>query len=97
MLDVVGLVVDAKTVERVERAGLTVRDVRYAHFLRQFNTDRIARERHIWKNLQATGDPPRPLPPAHDKAQAWQHLLRSLPASQRERYDSVGIVAERPN
>ena len=78
-----------------ERAGFLVRSTSYAYYSRQFSNDWIARQTELQLALGAR--PCIPTPARGSKAQAWRLLARTALAAPEHKYDSIGLVASRPD
>ena len=77
-----------------ERAGFSVRSSSFAYYSRQFSNEWIAYQTELHTALS-----PRPCSPAAasgSKLQAWRLLARTALAAPEHKYDSIGLVAIRP-
>lgn len=79
-----------------ERAGFVILSTAHAHYHRQFTNAWIARQsaRH---ELLSQARACEPAPARGSKLQAWRLLARTALAAPERKYDSVGLVASRPD
>jgi SAM-dependent methyltransferase len=77
-------------------AGLRVRETSFAYYSRQFSNEWINTERKLWRNVMNAAPTPSPAPQLNSKKHAWQLLLHTFAAAKERKYDSVGVVAQRP-
>jgi len=78
-----------------EKSDLSVKDVYHWGFSRQFRNEWINTESRTWDALQQVEGKPVPRAIKNTKLRAWSLLLATAFASQRRKYDSVGVIAER--
>jgi 2-polyprenyl-3-methyl-5-hydroxy-6-metoxy-1,4-benzoquinol methylase len=79
-----------------ERHGLRAQSFYYSHYHRQFSNEWINTERRIWDAVQRVGGGAYPRPIKNSKTRAWILLLRTALASSAGKYDTVGLIAEKP-
>lgn len=78
-----------------DRAGLKTRRLFFSGYCRQFENGWINTERRIWDALARHGGPPAGSS-RNSPLRAWGLLARTAFAAKGTKYDSVGIIAEKP-
>ena len=79
-----------------ERAGFVVRSTNYAYYSRQFTNAWIARQSELHSALSQSRAC-QPAPARGSKLHAWRLLARTALAAPEHKYDSIGVVASRPD
>jgi 2-polyprenyl-3-methyl-5-hydroxy-6-metoxy-1,4-benzoquinol methylase len=79
-----------------EASGLSVKDVEYSGYTRQFNPEWIGMERRIRDVFSARVSRLSELPSPNRGSNSWRLLFSTARSSSRLKYDSVRVIAGRP-
>lgn len=77
-----------------DKVGLKVVSTEFRGYSRQFMQGYIKTEQKIWEYFCSYGDSQTDLPSKNSNFKAWLLLLRTLLATQEQKYDCVRIIAE---
>ena len=77
-------------------AGLHPETTEYRGYCRQFQPDWLEDEQHIWDIYQQYANGQTKLPARNSRWRNWQLLLKTMFAKNNKKYDSVRVIARKP-
>ncbi|PSF39515.1 hypothetical protein C7H19_01625 [Aphanothece hegewaldii CCALA 016] len=82
--------------EICQQANFEIQAINYSGYCRQFSNSWIDYEREIYNKIIAAQVNPMPFPVKNSKFRAWQLLFLTLFATPDKKYDSISVIATKP-